>query len=97
VRIRRGNSWGAAHARGGVIIGGLDPGIWPEQPSFADPEPSGKPYATANVQKKPFIALSRSMAYHAELQHAIAEMAIELDGIGPHIKRIAQDWSDRVD
>jgi alkylation response protein AidB-like acyl-CoA dehydrogenase len=35
--------------------------------------------------------------YHAELQHAIAEMAIELDGIGPHIKRIAQDWSDRVD
>jgi hypothetical protein len=54
-------------------------------------------WTLANVQQKPLRALSRSMAYHAELQHAIAEMAIEPDGIGPHIKRIAQDWSDRVD
>lgn len=49
------------------------------------------------VKKKTSLALSRSMAYHAEVQHHIAEMAMELDAIGSHIDRVAQDWANGVD
>lgn len=49
------------------------------------------------VKKKTSLALSRSMAYHAEVQHAIAEMVIDMEGIGPHIEKIAQEWSEGVD
>ena len=50
-----------------------------------------------NVKKKTSLAMSRSMAYHAEVQHAIADMALELEAIGPHLDKIAQDWSDGAD
>ncbi len=50
-----------------------------------------------NVKKKSVLALSRSMAYHAEVQHSIAEMVLEMEAIGPHIERIAEDWSHGVD
>lgn len=50
-----------------------------------------------NVKKKTSLAMSRSMAYHAEVQHAVADMALELEAIGPHLERIAQDWSEGVD
>lgn len=49
------------------------------------------------LKKKRSLALTRTMAYHAEAQHAIAEMVLELDSIGPHLDRIAQDWSTGVD
>jgi len=51
----------------------------------------------ASAQSKRSLALSRSMAYHAEVQHAIAQMVIELESIGPHLDRIAEDWSSGVD
>lgn len=51
----------------------------------------------ASVKSKRSLALSRSMAYHPEVQHAIAEMTIELESIGPHLEKIAGDWSNRVD
>jgi alkylation response protein AidB-like acyl-CoA dehydrogenase len=37
------------------------------------------------------------MAYHPEVQHAIAEMVIELESIGPHLESVAEDWSNGVD
>ncbi len=50
-----------------------------------------------SMKKKTSLALSRPMAYHAEVQHSIAEMVIELESIGPHLEKMAQDWSDGVD
>jgi len=51
----------------------------------------------AAVKNKGSLALSRSMAYHPEVQHAIADMVIELESIGPHLDAVAEDWSNGVD
>jgi alkylation response protein AidB-like acyl-CoA dehydrogenase len=51
----------------------------------------------AAVKSKGSVALTRSMAYHPEVQHAIAKMVIELDSIGPHLEKVADDWSNGVD
>src|SRR4030095_1221374 len=37
------------------------------------------------------------MAYHAEVQHAVADMVLELEAIEPHLDRVAEDWSSGVD
>jgi alkylation response protein AidB-like acyl-CoA dehydrogenase len=49
-----------------------------------------------SVKSKGSLALSRSMAYHPEIQHAIAAMVIELESIGPHLESVAEDWSNGV-
>ena len=49
------------------------------------------------VKSKKSIALTRSMAYHAELQHRVAQMGLAIESIGPHLDRIADDWSRGVD
>lgn len=49
------------------------------------------------VKQKTSLGLTRSMAYHAEVQHGVAEMTLELEAIEPHLDRVAQDWSDGVD
>jgi alkylation response protein AidB-like acyl-CoA dehydrogenase len=43
------------------------------------------------------IALTRSMAYHPEVQHYIAEMRIALEAIDAHLDRVCDDWSNGVD
>lgn len=51
-----------------------------------------------SLQKKTSIGISRgSIVHHAEVQHAVAEMALELEAIGPHLDRLADDWTDGVD
>src|SRR5882757_7504537 len=51
----------------------------------------------AAAKSKGSLALSRSMAYHPEVQHAIADMVIELESIGPQLEAVAGDWSNGVD
>jgi alkylation response protein AidB-like acyl-CoA dehydrogenase len=53
--------------------------------------------AVEATKKKTSLAVSRSMAYHPELQHSAAEMTIEIESMGPHLDRIADDWSNGVD
>lgn len=50
-----------------------------------------------SVKTKKSIALSRSMAYHAHVQYAIAEMIMDLESIGAQLEQAAQDWSNGVD
>ena len=54
-------------------------------------------HSIAAAKSKGSVALTRSMAYHPEIQHAIADMVIELESIGPHLESVAEDWSNGVD
>jgi alkylation response protein AidB-like acyl-CoA dehydrogenase len=51
----------------------------------------------ASIKSKRSIALSRSMAYHPEVQHRVAEMGLAIESIEPLLERIAEDWSNGVD
>ena len=53
--------------------------------------------AVAGIKSKTALAVTRSMAYHPEIQHAVAEMALAFDPIVPHLEKIAEDWSSGVD
>ena len=48
------------------------------------------------VKSKRSVGLSRPMAYHAELQHRVAQMGLAFESIGPHLDRVAEDWSNGV-
>lgn len=41
--------------------------------------------------------LPRGMVHHAEAQHDIADMALELERVGPHLDVVAQEYADGVD
>jgi alkylation response protein AidB-like acyl-CoA dehydrogenase len=49
------------------------------------------------VKRKTSLGLGRSMAYHPEIQHTVAEMMLAFAPIAPHIDRIAADWSAGID
>lgn len=48
------------------------------------------------LKGKRSVVLTRPMTYHAEVQHGVAEMVLELEAIGAHLDQIAQDWSTGV-
>ena len=49
------------------------------------------------VKSKGSLGLTRSMAYHPEVQHGLAEMTMELESIGALLEAVAVDWSNGVD
>lgn len=51
----------------------------------------------STVKTKRSIALTRTMAYHPEVQHMVADMVIELETIEAVIERAARDWSENRD
>jgi alkylation response protein AidB-like acyl-CoA dehydrogenase len=53
--------------------------------------------AVAGVSNRGSIALTRSMAYHPEIQHEVAEMRFALEAIDAHLTRVCDDWSTGVD
>ena len=53
--------------------------------------------ATQGIKAKSSLGVTRSMAYHPGIQHAVAEMGLALDSIAPHLDRVAADWSAGVD
>jgi len=53
--------------------------------------------AVQGAHKKTSLAVSRSMAYHPELQHSAAEMTLALEPALAQIERLADDWTNGVD
>src|SRR4029077_18371308 len=51
----------------------------------------------ASARKRTSLALTRSMAYHPEIQHSFSEMQLALEAAEAQVDRIADDWSNRVD
>ena len=49
------------------------------------------------MHERTSVALTRSMAYHPEVQHNIAEMRVHLEGIDAHLDRVCDDWANGVD
>jgi alkylation response protein AidB-like acyl-CoA dehydrogenase len=51
----------------------------------------------AQLPKRTSVALTRSMAYHPEVQHIVADMRIALESAQAHLERTCDDWSNGVD
>jgi alkylation response protein AidB-like acyl-CoA dehydrogenase len=43
------------------------------------------------------LGLTRSMAYHPEVQHSVAEMAMALETVDNHLARVSEDWATGAD
>ena len=51
----------------------------------------------AGITSKNSVALSRGMQHHAAVERDVADMALELEAIEPHLEKVAEDWSAGVD
>lgn len=52
--------------------------------------------AIEGVKKKTSLGVTRSMAYHPEVQHTVADLRLEIEALGQYLDRIADDWSRGV-
>ncbi len=53
--------------------------------------------AVATAHKRTSIALTRPMAYNAEVQHNAAMMAMKLEAMDAQFDRLVNDWANNVD
>src|SRR5215471_7013538 len=53
--------------------------------------------AAASAKKRTSLALTRSMAYHPEVQRCFSEMQLALEGSLAQVERVAEEWSKQVD
>ncbi|HXU87786.1 MAG TPA: acyl-CoA dehydrogenase family protein [Methylomirabilota bacterium] len=53
--------------------------------------------AAAGVKKRSSLALTRSMAYHPEVQRCFSEMQLALEGAIAQVDRVADEWSQKID
>lgn len=53
--------------------------------------------AVQNARKRTSLALTRSMAYHPEVQHEIAEAVLAIDTATAVVERVADEWTRGVD
>lgn len=54
--------------------------------------------AVASAQKKTSVAFAgKTMAYNPMVQHTVAEMALLLEGLIPHLECVAKDWSEGIE
>jgi alkylation response protein AidB-like acyl-CoA dehydrogenase len=53
--------------------------------------------AAASVKKRTSLALTRSMAYHPEVQRCFSEMQLALEAASAQVDRVAEEWSAKVD
>jgi alkylation response protein AidB-like acyl-CoA dehydrogenase len=53
--------------------------------------------AAAGAKKRTSLALTRSMAYHPEVQRCFSDMQLALEGAIAQVDRVAEDWSNQVD
>ena len=49
------------------------------------------------LKNKTSLGLSRSLGYHPEVQHAVAQMVLANESIGPYVERTCTDWTNGVD
>ncbi len=53
--------------------------------------------AVTTARRRTSIALTRSMAYHPEVQHNVARMATRLEAMEAQIRCLLDDWDNNVD
>jgi alkylation response protein AidB-like acyl-CoA dehydrogenase len=56
-----------------------------------------KDLAVEGAHKRTSLALSRPMAYNAEVQHNVAEMVFAMEAADAHVEKVAHQWSTGFD